>query len=258
MDVLQTGLGEAANVILNAYCDLDDGPEPLQGLRALSLFGAVRAMVRAMVSAEKQMGVDDAARDFSETHRYLDLAQMILHPAAPRLVAIGGLSGTGKTTVARALAPHIGGAFGAIHIRSDIERKRLAAVDPLDPLPEKAYTSQASIQTYKAVAGRAETCLRAGQSVIVDAVFAKEEQRQAIQDLASRLGIEFTGIWLDASQDDRLQRVAGRKNDASDADQSVVCRQSSLSVGRMDWLTVSSHGGREETLARVRAGVSTG
>lgn len=253
MDVVQNDLPDAANAILNAYCDLDRDLHALRGLRALPLFGGVRATVRAMVSAELQMGRDTEARDFSESHRYLALTRSLLRTAEPQLIAIGGLSGTGKTTIARALAPHIGAAFGSLHIRSDIERKRLAGVDPLDPLPADTYTPEASKMTYQAVLDRTEACLKAGQSVIADAVFAKEDERRAMAQLASQAGVKFAGVWLEASHDKRVERVEGRMNDASDADRRVVDKQSAFSLGAIDWHVVSTQGDIATTLARVQA-----
>ncbi|MGJ8561461.1 MAG: AAA family ATPase [Litorimonas sp.] len=257
MDVIQSGQPHAANRILNAYCDLENSHEALEGLLALPLFGAVRATVRAMVSTEKVVRQENRERDFSEAKRYLSLAQSMLEPAVPRLIAVGGLSGTGKTTVARALAPNVSGAFGGIHVRSDVERKRLAGVDPLEKLPASAYDPQANDKTYHAMLARAEACLKAGQTVIVDAVFSKDSQRQMIEALASKLGCEFAGIWLEASLDDRLARVADRQNDASDADKTVVSQQKPVSKEALRWFVVSSEGTIEEALARVEAKVSS-
>lgn len=255
MDVIQCEQRHAANGILNAYCDLENSREALRGLRALLLFGAVRATVRAMVSTEKEVRQESQKRDFSEAKRYLKLAQSMLEPTVPWLIAVGGLSGTGKTTIARDLAPTIGGTFGAIHVRSDIERKRLAGVDPLEKLPKSAYVPQAKEETYLAMLARAEACLKAGQTVIVDAVFSKDSHRQMIEALASKLGCEFDGIWLEASLDDRLSRVAQRQNDASDADMAVVSQQRD-SREALKWTVVSTEGTIEETLARVEAKVS--
>lgn len=256
MDVLQCGQSHAANGILNAYCDLENSLEALRGLRALPLFGAVRATVRAMVSTQREVGKLGQERDFSEAKRYLKLAQSMLEPAVPRLIAVGGLSGTGKTTIARALAPKIGGAFGGIHVRSDLERKRLAGVDPLETLPASAYGPQANEKTYHAMRARAEACLKAGQTVIVDAVFSKDTQRHMMEASALKSDCAFMGIWLEASLEDRLSRVAQRQNDASDADVAVVLQQGPVSKDALKWAVVSTKGTFEETLARVEARVS--
>ena len=252
MDLVQTDLRAAANAVLNAYFDLEGRLEALQGLEALPLFAGVRAMVRAMVATEKQMGLAGRKCDFSEARNYVALAQRMLEPAAPRLIAIGGLSGTGKTTVARAIAPQLGGAFGALHLRSDIERKRLAGVDPLAHLPDSAYAPGASAAVYDAMLQRARACLAAGQSVIADAVFARKEERQAIEDMAGTLGVRFTGVWLDAADMARAQRVESRARDASDADARVVQKQASLETGPIAWSRVSAEGAVDETVNRVR------
>jgi predicted kinase len=253
MDVLQCGQQDAASRILNAYCDLEDSLDALEGLQTLPLFGATRATVRAMVSTEKEAGLPSQDRDFWDAQRYLKLAQSMLEPMAPQLIAIGGLSGTGKTTIARGLAPSVAGAFGGIHLRSDIERKRRAGADPLETLPERAYTPQANEATYQALLSRAKACLKAGQTVVVDAVFSKASQRQMIEALASKQGCRFTGIWLDAPLEDRVCRVAQRQNDASDADAAVVARQGRVSLDNVNWAVVSTLGSLEDTRARVGA-----
>ena len=256
MDVIQCGQHHAANRILNAYCDLEGSLESLRGLRALPLFGAVRATVRAMVSTEKEVGQHGQERDFSEAKRYLKLAQSMLEPTVPRLIAVGGLSGTGKTTISRVFAPCVGGEFGSIHVRSDVERKRLAGVEPLEKLPASAYVPQANEKTYDAMLARAEACLKADQTVIVDAVFSKGSQRQMIEALALKVGCEFMGIWLEASLNDRLSRVTQRQNDASDADMAVVSQQKQVDKDALNWTAVSTEGTIEETLAQVEAKVT--
>ncbi|MFX9050373.1 hypothetical protein ABTN54_20070, partial [Acinetobacter baumannii] len=70
----------------------------------------------------------------AEAAKTLELAVRLLNPASPRLIAIGGVSGTGKSTVAAALAPDIGAAPGALHLRTDMERKRLAGVEHFERL----------------------------------------------------------------------------------------------------------------------------
>ena len=109
-----------------------------------------------------------------------------LEPAPPRLVAVGGLSGTGKTTLAAALAPELGSAPGAVHVRSDLERKRLFGVEETVRLPAQSYTPQASAEVYAIVLRKARLALAAGQSVIADAVYSTPEERSAIEALAAR------------------------------------------------------------------------
>jgi predicted kinase len=82
---------------------------------------------------------------------------------------------------------------------------------------------------------RAERILRAGHSVVLDAVFARPEERQAAEALAVKVGVPFEGLWLDIPKEVAKERVASRTGDASDATPAVVERQFGYDVGRIDW-----------------------
>ncbi len=153
----------------------------------------------------------------------------------PRLVAIGGLSGTGKTTQALLLAPLLGKAPGAMVLRSDVVRKRLVGVDPALRLGPAGYTQQMTQRVYCALTAVAERTLRGGQAVVVDAVSARAEERAAFAVAAARAGAPFTGIWLTAPLDLRTMRVTARRGDASDADASTVAAQEAIDIGPLSW-----------------------
>jgi hypothetical protein len=175
-----------------------------------------------------QGGRAEAAGYFTRALTYLD-------PAPPRLVAVGGLSGSGKTTLARALAPAIGSAPGALHLRSDVLRKTLAGVSELERLPAESYTREAGDAVYALLGEQAARALAAGQSVVVDAVFAQPGERAAVERIARDAGIPFTGIWLDADPAVLTRRVAARRGDASDATAAVVERQLTYDLGSITW-----------------------
>jgi hypothetical protein len=82
---------------------------------------------------------------------------------------------------------------------------------------------------------RAERILRAGHSVVLDAVFARPDERQAAEALAVRAGVPFEGLWLDVPKEVAQARVAARAADASDATPAIVERQFGYDVGRIDW-----------------------
>jgi hypothetical protein len=156
-------------------------------------------------------------------------------------VAIGGLSGSGKTTQALKRAPEIGRAPGAVVVRSDVERKRVAGIALEERMPAGSYTPEASARTYAAMLARAERVLSAGHSVVLDAVFAREDERSAAEALAARVGVPFEGLWLDVPQEVAQARVAARKGDASDATPAVVERQFGYELGKITWTrTLSS------------------
>ena len=234
MDLGKRGLRAHANSVLNAYLSAKSATGNLIGLAALPLFLAMRATIRAKVELLRARAVppqqSEAAR--GEARVYFALAQKFLVPAEPRLIAIGGLSGSGKSAVAHALAPSIGNFPGAVHVRSDVERKRLFGVAPDDRLPASAYVQEVTDQVYAMCRKRALMALAGGQAVIVDAVHAKEGERDALAALAARLGVPFTGLWLSAPAQTMRDRVAARRGDASDATPSVVDAQLGYDIGK--------------------------
>jgi predicted kinase len=171
------------------------------------------------------------------------------------LVAIGGLSGTGKSSFAAALAASIGRAPGAVQLRSDIERKRLFIVRELDCLPEEAYWPGNSARTYERLRDLASTALDAGQSVVIDAVHLRLEERRAVKRAASRRKAHFTGLWLEAPVNMLMERIAKRKNDASDATADVVSAQAKQPTGAVDWLRVDASSPVESIVSRALAAI---
>ena len=233
MDLGKRGLGPHANAVLNAYLDAGAGTGNLVGLATLPLFLAMRATIRAKVELLRASfaagGQGEATRE--EARAYFALAHDFLRPAAPRLIAIGGLSGTGKSAVARAIAPHLGAFPGAVHVRSDVERKRLFGVAPLQRLPAEAYTPEVTERVYAMCRKRAVMALEGGQAVIVDAVHAKTEEREALAALAADKGVPFTGLWLEAPAEILRDRIAARTADVSDATPAVVDVQRGYAIG---------------------------
>ena len=157
MDLLRLGERHAASLLLNRYFELRRGDEDLSALSLMPLFLATRAGVRAIVTSDKSKGMEgeraQAAR--SEAQAYFDQSSRLLTPARPRLVAIGGLSGTGKSTLGRLLCARLEPESGAIHIRSDIERKVLFGVAETERLDAQSYTQEASARVYEAIFRRA-------------------------------------------------------------------------------------------------------
>jgi predicted kinase len=168
---------------------------------------------------------------------------------AVRLIAIGGLSGTGKSTLAAALAPELGARPGARVLRSDVIRKRLFGLEPEARLPENAYTEEATARVYDALRDTA-AALAAGYCAIIDAVALRPEERTSFAAVARKAGVPFTGIWLDAPLS---TRVAARRGDASDATPEIVDRQSQVDPGPLDWTCIDAGGSMAATLAALRA-----
>ncbi|WP_101065840.1 bifunctional aminoglycoside phosphotransferase/ATP-binding protein [Roseovarius salinarum] len=253
MDMWQRDLPGAANAAFNAYLFHADTPDHLDGLAAMPLFLSLRASVRAMVAVQAARLGDAQPGKLDQARRYLSSALAFLAPAPPRLVAVGGLSGTGKTTLARDLAPGVGAAPGAVHLRSDLERKALFGADPLTRLPQRAYTPEVGERVYDRLADKAERALAAGHSAVIDAVFLKEAERDSVAALAERCGVPFTGLWLVADEATLLERVEERRGDASDADAAVVRRQLAADRAVSDWTRIDAGGRPGETLDRAKA-----
>jgi hypothetical protein len=230
MDLSFRQAPEAANRVMNGW--LDEAARGFdaslwEGLAALPLFQALRATVRAHVNALE--GETEPAR------RYLAAAARHLAPLPPVLLAIGGLSGSGKSTLARALAPLLGSPPGAVVLRSDEIRKRLWGRGPKERLPPEAYAPAAGQAVYETMCEAARASLAAGCAVVADAVFLQAEERRRIQAIAREMGSGFHGVWLEAPPAVLRDRVAGRRDDASDADERVIDLQLALDPGPIDW-----------------------
>ncbi len=248
MDLDYRGMRGLGNHVLNRYLDITDDTA---GLACLPLYQCMRAAIRGHVGAAAFQTAPDDAR-LAEARAYLNRAIDYLRPPPPMLIAIGGLSGSGKSCLARELAPGFGAAPGARISRSDVVRKKLAGVDLSSRLGPEGYGAEMTARTYRAVYREARTALLAGHSVVADAVFAAPEERRAIAALATELKVPFHGIWLEAPPEVMAERVAARRDDASDADREVVARQLGYDLGRIDWPRLDSSGDRQETLAHGR------
>ena len=224
MDLDRRAGRAAANRVLCRYV-ARTGDAALVG--ALPLYLSTRAMVRAHVTA--RMG------DRAAGATLLEAAMAYLRPSPAVLVAIGGLQGTGKTTLARALAPALGPAPGALVLRSDELRKRLAGVAPEDRLDPSAYTQEASARVYRELSALAAETLAAGHAAVADAVFLKETERHGIEQVARGAGVAFVGLWLEAPLPVLEARLAARTGDASDADASVAREAAARDPGMIAW-----------------------
>ncbi|WP_454817279.1 bifunctional aminoglycoside phosphotransferase/ATP-binding protein [Labrys neptuniae] len=236
MDLWDRGLCHHANVVLNRYL-WGAAEGHLVGLAALPLFLSIRAALRAKIAAATALvqAPEEAESSRAEARRYFELAHRFLVKLPARLAAVGGLSGTGKTTLAMALAPALGRVPGAIVLRSDIERKRIAGIAETQSLPTSAYGPSAAGAVYDSLSRKADLVLAAGYSVILDAVYARAPQRHVAEGIALRAGVSFTGFWLEAPLPVMEHRVSARRNDASDADVQVVRKQAGYDLGRVSW-----------------------
>jgi predicted kinase len=258
MDLVDRDLKSAANAVLNRYLAETHRDSDLEVLAALPLFMSLRAAIRAKVTAARlehvkgQEGADVA----KAAQAYFRLARELITPPSPTLIAIGGLSGTGKSVLARALAPDISPLPGAVLLRSDVERKSLLGVEQIERLPPQAYGLEANAKVYASLCAKAHRIISAGHSAIVDAVFARENERVSIEQVAASHGFAFRGLFLDADLATRVARVGGRTGDASDADAAVARQQESYELGTLTWVRVDASGTPDETLRHARAALA--
>ena len=255
MDLWRRGLGALANHCLNQYVAQlapDSAQACIEGLSLLPLFLSCRAGIRAFVMARTSLSQPDNTQMITEAHNFFTLAQSFLRPAPPQLLAVSGFSGSGKSVLARALAPAIGAPPGALILRSDEIRKQLAGVPLLEHLPQSAYTPENSAKVYACILKRAQMALQARHSVIADAVYARDEERAAIEAVARAMGIPFQGLWLDAPPEILAGRVGARSGDASDATADIVRKQLEYDTGRIGWARIDAGGSPQATYANAR------
>lgn len=235
MDLERRDRADLARHFLNAYVEHtgDHG-----GLAVLPFYMAYRAMVRAKVDQLRRRQTGEAGatgrRLLRELEEYIDEAAAYSRDVHPRLAILSGVSGTGKTYHSRRFIE-----AGFIRLRSDFERKRLAGFDLHVPvlgrrsqvrerIADDLYAADVTHRTYAEVARRAELCLRAGYSALIDATCLKREQRALFLALAERLGAPCRLFVLDhdtASLETRLRARQARHSDLSDADVEVLHRQ---------------------------------
>lgn len=226
MDLADRGRPDFAHRLHNAWLE-ETGD--YAGLSVWRWYLVYRAMVRAKVASLRAGQEQDAP----ETHRrllreaanYIHLAKTYAHPVAPRLIITHGVSGSGKTTGAQVLVDRL----GAIRIRSDVERKRLAGLAPLaasqSGIETGLYSPERTEQTYAALASASRQTLRAGYTAVVDATFLRRAERDRFRRVAEECGVPFVIVPFEAPRAVLVERLAARQGDASEATPPVLARQ---------------------------------
>jgi aminoglycoside phosphotransferase family enzyme/predicted kinase len=199
-----------------------------QACRLLPLYKAHRALVRAKVVALRQAADTESRQEdtrLSSYRAYLDCTARAVSRQSPRLILMSGLSGSGKTWLAERLAPIL----RAVHLRSDVERKRLAGIGELErtdsTLGEGIYARAFTVRVYAHLAEAANDVLSGGYSAIIDGTFSRGEDRNSFRDLARRIGVPACLVQCNASQGVLRHRIAERArlgHDASEAGLEVL------------------------------------
>jgi uncharacterized protein len=250
MDLWRRELPRHANAVWNGYL-AEEGD--FAGITLLPLFLSCRAAVRAKTSATAANLQADPQRkrELQEMARnYLAMAERLLHPPPACLIAIGGFSGSGKSTVAKALAPLIGAVPGAVVIRSDEIRKQICGVGPMQRLGPQGYAADVTRRVYETMASRASGVVAGGHAAIVDAVYAQPADREAIKGMAAA-HVPIVGVWLDAPESVLIARSEQRRLDASDADAAVIRGQLARDPGTIHWHRIDASGTPDDVLRAV-------
>ncbi len=242
MDLWHRDQKAAANRLLNRYCDATG---ETAGLALVPFLVAVRAAVRAHVSASTGLP--------EEADAYLALVDDALAPRPPVLVAVGGLSGSGKSSLAALVAPKLGALPGARILSSDRLRKARFGVAPDQRLLPEAYQPEVSAAVYDGMRQLAAAALGAGHAVIADAVHARPAERAAIAAVAAASGVPFHGVWLDVPAERLKARVAARRGDPSDATVETVEAQLGYDLGDIAWHRFDAGLPQDELAAEIAA-----
>jgi uncharacterized protein len=222
MDLIARKRSDLAYRFLNTYLEWTGD---WSGLPLLPVYLSYRAYVRAKVTSflldDPNVGVEQKEEARIGAAAYYQLAWQFTQPAKAKLFIMQGVSGSGKSTVAKELATHI----QAIHLRSDAVRKHLARLPLLDKLPPEFYTAAFSQRTYEQLLTLATILLKAGFSVILDAKYDTVHQRIAALTVAQQLGVPAKILACRCPETSLTDRLNQRTGDIADADASLMAAQ---------------------------------
>jgi aminoglycoside phosphotransferase family enzyme/adenylate kinase family enzyme len=218
MDLCANKADKLATLLINHYLEITGD---YAGLRLLRFYQVYRAMVRAKVAC-----LGHSSGWLQQYQSYIRLAEQFMHQQRPQMLLMYGLSASGKSTIASQIAQRM----GAIHIRSDRERKRLFAAQHggENKLNHGLYSREIGEQTYRHLLKLAESIIESGFSVIIDATFLAQAQREPFLQWAKSRGLDACIIQLDASPDTLRQRLDQRcaeQDNISDATLEVLQHQ---------------------------------
>lgn len=218
MDLRYHGRPDLARSFTRSYLETRSDPE---GRRLLPLYSSYRSAVRAKVQGLKADDGDGLSAHRARAHWLLALGLLETPGRRPALILVGGLPGTGKSTLARAL----GDQLDLEVVDTDRVRKERAGLPPdSDPDPEtsvRLYSERARRATYRETMRRARARLLRGERVLVDASFHRADRRRPFVELGRRLAVPVVLVICETESDTVRRRLADRANDPSDADWSI-------------------------------------
>ena len=245
MDLEERGRGDGAWRLINHYLEFTGD---YAGLALLDHYRVYRAMVRAKVAAirlqQADLEADGRQQALAEMTGYLELAESYTRPPRPLLLLTSGLSGSGKTWVSQRLLQSL----GLIRVRSDVERKRLYGLSPLQRSESAVgagiYTPEAGRRTYQRLQEVAAEVIAAGHGVIVDATFLGRKGRSEFLALAQRLGVPALILRCEADRAVLRARVLERESQAGDASEAGLA----VLQGQLDHWESPDEGEQDKTL----------
>jgi uncharacterized protein len=235
MDLAYHERSDLSYALLSRYLEVTGD---YAGVRCLPFYAVYRALVRAKVDAISAERVPSRRDEYrSRLVKRRQAATSWTTPRRPSMILMQGVSGSGKSWLSERLVP----ALHAVRVRSDVERKRLAGVSPTAHAPASIrvdmYSKEFSHRTYGRLAECAESCLRAGVNVILDATFLKAADRELLRTLATAVGAEHTIVSCHADSATLAARVRDRAADLenpSDATLQVLAAQIADNQGFTD------------------------
>lgn len=217
MDLDRLGAPEPAVLLLDRYAEFAGDPAP-PALRAH--YQAYRAFVRAKVACLRHS--QSAAAAATQAIEYAELTLRHLRHGQVRLILVGGLPGTGKSTLAGQLADRL----GAVLLSSDRLRKELAGINPHDsasaPFGEGIYTPARTERVYTELLHRAEQLLAHGETVVLDASWTRQAHRDAATAVAARTHSELLALRCTAPEPVTTTRLRERTGTPSDAGHTIA------------------------------------
>jgi len=230
MDLVAHGRRDLAFRFLDAWLETTGDHD---GLRVLRYYMVARALVRARVAALRE----PSAQGLNAAPDYMATASSIATSTDAKLMITHGLSGSGKSFVSQRVLEHV----GAVRIRSDVERKRLFGLRPLERSSSNQadgiYTPDATRRTFEALRARAALSLDAGFPTIVDAAFLRRGERAMMAALAAERHVSFCILHCHAAEDTLRHRIEARlagRGDASEADERVLRLQMEVQEDFLD------------------------
>ncbi len=248
MDFEVHGMRRLGNMLFNHYLAYTND---MTGYPLLPLYQSMRAATRAGVCAKKAglLSGKDKENTERKARKYFKLACHFLLGNQPMLIACGGLSGSGKSRIAREIGGRLNPAPGAVILRDDIVKKQMKGCALDEHLDELLDSPAYDRVVYDVLRQQAQVAIKSGSCVIVDALFHDEAERRAIENLAMELNVPFVGIWVDAPLEVRAKRVMNRKRNPSDVrDMAELERQLHLETGPITWEQINSDQERAETI----------